>query len=133
MHNRKMFLIIFQKESHIIIITALKKIYIYMHIYMLSLNVEYVTKCNVWTYLWLWRDQIWTREMYISIDWWTHFWLTPWLFFLVFGELKFLEDCKKCFLFHLKSSFGSPDIQILYFPLPLFLPLSAIVGEVNWR
>ena len=34
MHNRKMFLIIVQKESHIIIITALKKIYIYMHIYI---------------------------------------------------------------------------------------------------
>ena len=39
--------------------------------------------------------------------------------------IKSFKNYEKCFLFHLKNSFRSQDIQILVFPSsPLFLPVS---------
>ena len=39
---------------------------------------------------------------------------------------------KKCFLFHLESSFRSWDIQAFVFPSSLFFSLSSIALEVVW-
>ena len=39
--------------------------------------------------------------------------------FLFFHKMIALQNCEKCFLFHLKSCFRSRDIQIfVFFPLP---------------
>ena len=46
--------------------------------------------------------------------------------FLFFTKGQLFKNFKKCFLFHLKSSFRSRNIQILYFGLPLFFFLSVI-------
>ena len=45
--------------------------------------------------------------------------------FLFFTKLQPFKHYERCFLFHLKSSFRSEDIQIFVFPSsPLFLPIS---------
>ena len=45
--------------------------------------------------------------------------------FLFFTKWYFFKNYERCFLFHLKSSFPSRDIQIFVFPSsPLFLPVS---------
>ena len=45
--------------------------------------------------------------------------------FLFFTKWQPFKNYGRCFLFHLKSSFCSPDIQIFVFPpSPLFLPVS---------
>ena len=45
--------------------------------------------------------------------------------FLFFTKLQPFKNYEKCFLFHLKTSFRSRDIQIFVFPpSPLFLPVS---------
>ena len=47
---------------------------------------------------------------------------------LFFTKKKPFKNYEKCFLFHLKSSFRSRDIQIFVFPSsPLFLPVSHCV------
>ena len=44
---------------------------------------------------------------------------------LFFTKWQSFKNYEKCFLFHLKSSFHSRDIQIFVFPSsPLFLPVS---------
>ena len=50
----------------------------------------------------------------------------------IFISHQMIEPNEKCFLFHLKSSLGSRDIQILYFCFPIFFSLSAI-AEVDQR
>ena len=43
----------------------------------------------------------------------------------IFHQMIALQKLWKCFLFHLKSSFRSRDIQVFIFPSsPLFLPVS---------
>ena len=45
--------------------------------------------------------------------------------FLFLAKWQPFKNYEKCFLFHLKSSFRSQDIQIFVFPSsPLFLPVS---------
>ena len=45
--------------------------------------------------------------------------------FFISNQMIALQNYEKCFLFHLKSSFRSQDIQIFVFPSsPLFLPVS---------
>ena len=49
--------------------------------------------------------------------------------FLFFHQMIALKNYEKCFLFHLKSSFRSRDIQIFVFPaFPLFLPVGHCFG-----
>ena len=45
---------------------------------------------------------------------------------------QIFENYEKCFLFHLKSSFRSRDIQIFVFSgFPLLFPLPAIALEID--
>ena len=50
----------------------------------------------------------------------------------IFHQMIALLKYEKC-LFHLKSSFRSPDIQIFVFSYFPFFPLSAIALEVDSR
>ena len=53
--------------------------------------------------------------------------LVPAIFikFYFFTKWQLFKNCEKCFLFHLKSSFRSRDIQFFVFlSLPLFLPVN---------
>ena len=51
----------------------------------------------------------------------------------IFHQMIARQKYEKCFLFHLKSSFRSPDIQIFVFSYSPFFPLSAIALEVDSR
>ena len=44
-------------------------------------------------------------------------------FFYFFHQMVAFKNCEKCFLFHLRSSFHSRDIQIFVFLSFLFLPV----------
>ena len=44
-----------------------------------------------------------------------------------------IKNFEKCFLFHLKSSFRSQNIQFFVFHLPLFFSLPAIALVVDRR
>ena len=47
----------------------------------------------------------------------------------IFHQMIAFKNYEKCFLFHLKSSFRSPDIQMFVFPSsPLFSPVSHYFG-----
>ena len=57
------------------------------------------------------------------------------IFYQIFisHQMIVLQNCEKCFLFHLKSSFRSRDIQIFVFSSSPLFSLSAIASEVDRR
>ena len=53
-------------------------------------------------------------------------------FHLKFNKRQPLKNDEKWFLFHIKSSFHSQDIKLLYLLLSLFSALTAIAGRMDW-
>ena len=49
----------------------------------------------------------------------------------IFISHQMIEPNEKCFLFHLKSSLGSRDIQILYFCFPIFSPCQLLLRLIK--